>query len=135
MGWIADTFTDGGFASVGYMLEGVHPPEKWDPPTTRLSSLSFSSISLRVFKLPVIAFLHLNRAPTIGPVLLMVRACHHADDLAVTWGTASLLPREQREPVYYAILPIIRRTDAVVASGGQQKEKCNGYSGNARTVG
>lgn len=89
MGWIADTFTDGGLASVGYMLEGVHPPEKWDPPTTRLSSSSFSSISLRVFKLPVIAFLHLNRAPTIGPVLLMVRACHHADDLAVTWGIAS----------------------------------------------
>jgi hypothetical protein len=32
-----------------------------------------------------------------------------------------LLPREQREPVNHGILPIIRRTDAVVASGGEPK--------------
>jgi hypothetical protein len=72
MGSIAGTFTDGGFASVGYMPEGVHPPEKWDPPTTQLSSASFSWVSLGVFELVPIASLHLNRAPTIGARLLMV---------------------------------------------------------------
>ena len=67
-----------------------------------------------------------RRAPTIGggpQVLLTMRACHHAVDLAVPSGTACLLPREQHEPVHHGILPLIRRTDAVVASGREQKEK------------
>src|SRR5437879_1392031 len=37
-------------------------------------------------------------------------------DFAVPWGTASLFPREQHEPVDCSILLTIRRTDAVVAS-------------------
>ena len=32
-----------------------------------------------------------------------------------------MLPREQREPADHSILPIIRRTDAVVASGGTKE--------------
>lgn len=43
--------------------------------------------------------------------------------MAVPWGTASLLPREQHEPVYYGILPTIRRTDAVVASEAESKTR------------
>jgi bacteriocin-like protein len=41
----------------------------------------------------------------------------------VPWGTASLLPREQHEPVYHGILPTIRRTDAVVASEAESKRR------------
>src|SRR5262249_20288582 len=41
----------------------------------------------------------------------------------VPWGTASLLPREQHEPVYRGILPTIRRTDAGVASEAESKRR------------
>jgi hypothetical protein len=114
MGWIADTFTVGGFASVRYMLEGVHPPEKWDPPTTQLSSASFNSISLWVL-LAVIASLHLTVGRPLQPVLLMMRAYRHADGVAVPQGTALLLPGKQRRSAPAAIL-LPPMTDAMVAN-------------------
>jgi hypothetical protein len=56
----------------------------------------------------------------------MFRECHNADEFVVPWGTAFLLPREQHTPVDHGILLTIRRTDAVIASGGEQTSAHDG---------
>jgi hypothetical protein len=123
MGWIADSVAAaaGNVALTGKSADPVDHPGP-HPPVTCSSSSSFRWVSLRVFKLAVIGSLHLQPGTDgRGPFLLMLRAWHHIDDFAVPWGTACLLPKEQREPVDHGILPSIRSTEAVVASGGRAK--------------
>ena len=123
MGWIADSVAAaaGNVALTGKSADPVDHPGPHPPSLVRAFVVQVglvAGIQIGSHRISLSSTGHHYR----GPFLLMLRAWHHIDDFAVPWGAACLLPREQREPVDHGILPSIRSTEAVVASGGEQKE-------------